>query len=163
MMYDRFSFTPERNFHYEGEGWGLTHDGTTLIMSDGSSVLRFLSPTSFREVRRISVRDGDGRPVDQLNELEYGRGEIYANVWHSDKIARILPRTGSVVGWIDMSGLIDKGQLHDSDAVLNGIAYDSKGNRLFVTGKLWPKLFEVKVVLSRCNNKRLRTFLSCSS
>jgi glutaminyl-peptide cyclotransferase len=151
FVYDRFSFTSERNFHYQGEGWGLTHDGTTLIMSDGSSVLRFLSPTSFREVRRVSVRDGNGL-VDHLNELEYVRGEIYANIWHSDKIARISPRTGKIVGWIDMSGLIDESELRDPDAVLNGIAYDSKGDRLFVTGKLWPKLFEIKVVRNEVGN-----------
>jgi glutaminyl-peptide cyclotransferase len=146
FVYDRFSFTTERNFHYQGEGWGLTHDGTSLIISDGSSVLRFLSPTSFQVVRRLSVRDSDGRLIDQLNELEYVRGEIYANIWHSDKVARISPQTGRIVGWIDMSGLIDSNQVRDPDAVLNGIAYDSKGDRLFVTGKMWPKLFEIKVV-----------------
>jgi glutaminyl-peptide cyclotransferase len=152
FVYDRFIFTSERNFHYQGEGWGLTHDSTTLIMSDGSSVLRFLNPTSFQKVRRISVRDGDGRLIDQLNELEYVRGELYANIWHSDQIAHISPRTGRVVGWIGISGLIDKNELGNADAVLNGIAYDSKGDRLFVTGKLWPKLFEVKIVRYKLAN-----------
>lgn len=146
FVYDRFSFRIRRTFQYEGEGWGLTHDATTLIMSDGSSVLRILNPKSFREIRRISVHDGNGHPVEQLNELEYVRGEIYANIWHSDKIARISLRTGKVLGWIDLAGLMDKTQLPNGDAVLNGIAYDSRGDRLFVTGKLWPKLFEIRVV-----------------
>jgi glutaminyl-peptide cyclotransferase len=146
FVYDRFTFKITRTFQYEGEGWGLTHDATTLIMSDGSSVLRFLDPKSFREIRRISVHDEQGRPVEQLNELEYIRGEIYANIWHADKIVRISPRTGKVLGWIDLSGLMDKSQLPDADAVLNGIAYDARGDRLFVTGKLWPKLFEIRIV-----------------
>jgi glutaminyl-peptide cyclotransferase len=146
LVYDRFSFTVQRTLHYAGEGWGLTQDGKSLIMSDGSSVLRFLNPLSFRELRRLSVVDENGRPVLALNELEYIHGEIYANVWHSDRIARISPRTGKVSGWIDLSGLMDKSQLSDPDAVLNGIAYDSRFDRLFVTGKLWPKLFEIKVV-----------------
>jgi glutaminyl-peptide cyclotransferase len=146
FVYDRFSFAPQRQFHYTGEGWGLTHDRTSLITSDGSSILRFFDPTSFREMRRISVRDRDGHPVQQLNELEYVRGEIYANIWYSDRIARISPRNGKVLGWIDLTGLIDKRELSNPDAVLNGIAYDSAGSRLFVTGKLWPKLFEIKIV-----------------
>jgi hypothetical protein len=138
FVYDRFSFAIRHTFHYEGEGWGLTQDSTALIMSDGSSVLRILDPKSFRESRRIPVRDGDSRPVEQLNELEYIHGEIYANIWHANKIARISPRTGKVLGWIDLSGLMDMSQLPDADAVLNGIAYDTKDDRLFVTGKLWP-------------------------
>ncbi len=144
FVYDRFSFSVLRTFHYEGEGWGLTHDDRQLIMSDGTSYLRFLNPKSFRETRRIHVTDETGHPVQNLNELEYIRGEIYANVWGTDRIARISPRTGRVLGWIDLSGIIDKSEL-GSDAVLNGIAYDSAGARLFVTGKLWPKLFEVRV------------------
>lgn len=145
FVYDRFSFTLLRSFHYAGEGWGLTHDDKQLIMSDGTSYLRFLNPKSFRETRRIHVIDEAGHPVQNLNELEYIHGEIYANVWETDRIARISPRTGRVLGWIDLSGIIDKGELGSSDAVLNGIAYDSTGARLFVTGKLWPKLFEIKV------------------
>jgi glutaminyl-peptide cyclotransferase len=146
FVYDRFSFAPQRTFHYKGEGWGLTHDHSALIMSDGSSILRFLDAKSFRELKRISVRDSNGHPVEQLNELEYVRGEIYANIWYSDKIARISPRTGRVLGWIDLAGLIDKKEISNPNAVLNGIAYDAGGDRLFVTGKLWPKLFEIKVV-----------------
>jgi glutaminyl-peptide cyclotransferase len=146
FVYDRFSFALQRSLHYAGEGWGLTQDGKSLIMSDGSPVLRFLDPRTFRELRRMSVIDENGQPVLNLNELEYIHGDIYANVWHTDRIARISPRTGKVLGWIDLSGLIDKSQLSDLDAVLNGIAYDSKWDRLFVTGKLWPKLFEIKVV-----------------
>ena len=146
LVYDRFSFALQRTLHYSGEGWGLTQDGKSLILSDGSPVLRFLDPRSFREIRRLAVVDENGQPVLDLNELEYVRGEIYANVWHTDRIARISPRTGKVLGWIDLSGLIDKSQLSDPDAVLNGIAYDSRFDRLFVTGKLWPRLFEIKVV-----------------
>jgi glutamine cyclotransferase len=146
FVYDRFSFALQRTVHYRGEGWGLTQDGKSLIMSDGSAVLRFLDPHTFREIRKLPVRDENGNPVLDLNELEYIRGEIYANVWHTDRIARISPRTGKVLGWIDLSGLMDKSQLADSDAVLNGIAYDSRFDRLFVTGKLWPKLFEIRVV-----------------
>jgi glutamine cyclotransferase len=143
FVYDRETFTLIKTFAYEGEGWGLTHDGKQLIMSNGSAYLRFLDPKTFRETGRIRVTD-DGHPVEKLNELEYVRGEIFANVWQTDKIARISPRTGKVLGWIDLSGIIDKSQL-GGDAVLNGIAYDAVGERLFVTGKLWPKLFEIKV------------------
>lgn len=149
FVYDRFSFALRRTFRYEGEGWGLTHDEKELILSDGTSVLRFLDPQSFREVKRITVKDDDGHPLKNLNELEYIHGEIYANIWLTDQIVRISPRTGKVLGWIDLSGLMDKRQLADSDAVLNGIAYDAKGDRLFVTGKLWPSLFEIRVVHRR--------------
>ncbi len=145
FVYDRFSFSPLRTFQYDGEGWGLTHDSTQLIMSDGSAYLRFLDPKSFREIRRIHVTDATGHGIESLNELEYVHGEIYANIWQSDIIVRISPRSGKVLGWIDLSALIDKRELESSDAVLNGIAYDSTGNRLFVTGKLWPKLFEIRV------------------
>ena len=145
FVYDRFSFRQLRTFHYSGEGWGLTQDGTHLILSDGSATLRFLDPETFELVRSIEVKD-HGSPVTQLNELEYIRGEIYANVWHTDRIARIAPETGRVLGWIDLTGLLDANEHPDPEAVLNGIAYDSVHNRLFVTGKLWPKLFEIKVV-----------------
>jgi glutamine cyclotransferase len=145
LVYDRFSFALERTFDYEGEGWGLTHDATQLIMSDGTSSLGFLDPKTFRVIRRLKVVDADGRPVENLNELEYMHGEIYANVWQTDDIVRISPRTGKVLGRIDLGGIIDKRELHEQGAVLNGIAYDSAGNRLFVTGKLWPKLFEIKL------------------
>jgi glutamine cyclotransferase len=150
FVYDRFSFRLLRTFHYEGEGWGLTQDGRHLILSDGSAVLRFLDPETFREIRRLAVTD-NGVPVTQLNELEYIHGEIYANVWHTDKIARISPQTGKVLGWIDLTGIISDAERSSSDAVLNGIAYDSQKDRLFVTGKLWPKIFEIRVIRRRAN------------
>jgi glutamine cyclotransferase len=146
FVYDRFSFSPKRNFTYDGEGWGLTHDEAHLILSDGTSYLRFLDPKSFRVVRRLRVVDESGRGVDNLNELEFLHGEIYANIWQTDEIIRISPGTGKVVGRVDLAGIIDKRELQGDGAVLNGIAYDSAGDRLFVTGKLWPKLFEIKIV-----------------
>jgi glutaminyl-peptide cyclotransferase len=149
FVYDRFSFSLVRTFQYEGEGWGLTHDGTQLIMSDGTSYLRFLDPKSFRETRRIHVTHEAGQGIQNLNELEYIHGEIYANIWQANKIVRVSPRTGKVIGWIDLSDIIDKRELAGPDAVLNGIAYDSTGDRLFITGKLWPKLFEITVVAHR--------------
>jgi glutamine cyclotransferase len=144
FVYDRFSIRLIKTFKYKGEGWGLTHDSKNLIMSDGSPVLRFLDPVTFKVVRTLAVSDG-GRPVKELNELEYIHGEIYANVWQTDRIARISPKTGEVVEWIDLSGLLGS-EPRDGNAVLNGIAYDQKNDRLFVTGKLWPKLFEIKLV-----------------
>ena len=146
FVYDRFSMRLVRTFQYKGEGWGLTHDGKNLIMSDGSPVLRFLDPVTFKVVRTLAVSDG-GRPVKELNELEYIHGEIYANVWQTDRIARISPKTGEVIRWIDLSGLLES-EPSDGNAVLNGIAYDQRNDRLFVTGKLWPKLFEIKLVPS---------------
>lgn len=150
FVYDRATLKLKSSFPYTGEGWGLTHDGKRLIMSDGSSTLRFWDPVSFKETGRILVRDGD-LPVKDLNELEYVRGEIFANVWHTDRIARISPASGEVVGWIDLKNLLKPGDIPAStpmagEAVLNGIAYDAARDRLFVTGKLWPKLFEVKIV-----------------
>jgi len=118
-------------FHYQAEGWGLTHDEKELILGDGTSVLRFLDPTSFREIKRLSVHDDKGQPLKNLNELEYIHGEIYANIWQTDQIVRISPHTGKVLGWIDLSGLMDKRQRADPDAVLNGIAYDSKRGQTF--------------------------------
>ena len=149
FVFDRFSFSLVRTFQYEGDGWGLTHDDKQLIMSDGTSYLRFLDPKSFRETKRIQVTDEAGHLVENLNELEYIHGEIYANIWQTDKIVRISPRTGRVLGWIELSRIIDKSELEGSDAVLNGIAYDATAARLFVTGKLWPKLFEIRVVAHR--------------
>jgi len=146
LVYDRCSMALKRTFRYEGEGWGLTHDLKQLILSDGTSVLRFLDPQSFSEMRHVSVADERGLPVDNVNELEYIRGEIYANIWHTDQIIRISPRTGKILGRIDLTGLMDRSQIADPDTVLNGIAYDSTEDRLFVTGKLWPKLFEIKVI-----------------
>jgi glutamine cyclotransferase len=145
LVYDRFSFRLLRTFHYSGEGWGLTEDGKSLILSDGTATLRFFDPASFREVGRVIVKDR-GAPVDQLNELEYVHGQIYANIWHSDRIVRIAPATGKVLGWINLSGLLPQNQRSSPEAVLNGIAYDAAHNRLFVTGKLCPSLFEIKII-----------------
>jgi glutamine cyclotransferase len=145
LVYDRFSFHLLRTFPYPGEGWGLTHDATHLILSDGTAQLRFLDPATFQEIRRVTVKD-HGIPVKELNELEFVHGEIYANIWHTDRIARISSATGKVLGWIDLTGLFPESQHSSPEAVLNGIAWDSEHDRLFVTGKLWPKLFEIKVV-----------------
>ncbi len=145
FVYDRFSLSLQRTFSYKGEGWGLTHDATQLIMSDGTSYLRFLDPKTFRETGRVRVTDEAGHGVESLNELEYIHGEIYANIWETDRVARISPRTGKVLGWIDLSGILDKRETNDPGAVLNGIAYDASAGRMFVTGKLWPKLFEIKL------------------
>lgn len=146
FVYDRNTLTFRETFRYYGEGWGLTHDGTRLILSDGNanSGLRFLDPVSFVETGHVVVND-QGRPVGELNELEFVRGEVFANVWQTDRIARINPTTGDVVGWIDLSGLLPSAD-HAGADVLNGIAYDAATNRLFVTGKLWPKLFEIQLV-----------------
>jgi glutamine cyclotransferase len=149
LVYDRFSFRLLRTFSYTGEGWGLTADGKSLILSDGTATLRFFDPETFREVRRITVKD-HGKPVTDINELEDvevgGRGQFYANIWHSDRIARISPVKGKVLGWIDLKGLLAPGERSSAEAVLNGIAWDSGHHRLFVTGKLWPKLFEIEIV-----------------
>jgi glutamine cyclotransferase len=146
FVYDRSTLAWKRSFSYKGEGWGLTHDDQQLILSDGTPVLRFLDPQSFAEKKKLTVTDEKGQPVANLNELEYIHGEVYANIWQTDQIVRISPKTGKILGRIDLTGLIDKSELASSDAVLNGIAYDAKADRLFVTGKLWPKLFEIKVV-----------------
>ena len=145
FVYDLASFQLRLSFPLAGEGWGLTHDENALIVSDGSDRLRFLDPESYREIKQIAVSDA-GTPVKNLNELEYVRGQIYANIWHTDRIAIIAPDTGNVSGWIDLSGLMSAGYDLNAEAVLNGIAYDSARNRLFVTGKLWPKLFEISIV-----------------
>ena len=145
FIYDLASFAPKGEFQYSGEGWGLTTDGKRIIMSDGSSALRFWDPETLRETDRIVVTD-DGRPVPELNELEWVKGEIYANVWQTERIARIDPKTGHVVGWIDCTGLLTPQDRTELTDVLNGIAYDAKGDRLFVTGKRWPKLFEIRLV-----------------
>ncbi len=144
FVYDLRTFSPRRTFSYAGEGWGLTHDGTSLIMSDGSDALRFLDPGSFQERRRVRVTAAGG-DVRELNELEHVKGEILANVWMSDRIARIDPRSGRVTAWIDLAGLLPPRERATVD-VLNGIAYDPAGDRLFVTGKLWPRVFEIRLV-----------------
>ncbi len=146
FYYDRHSFTLIDQFYYSTQGWGLTHDGERLIMSDGSATLYFLDPGTFMEISRVEVTDENG-PVDKLNELEYVRGEIFANVWPSDRIARISPQTGKVLGWIDLAGLLGHYKNNREVDVLNGIAYDAENDRLFVTGKFWPKLFEIKLIL----------------
>ncbi|HEX4748273.1 MAG TPA: glutaminyl-peptide cyclotransferase [Bryobacteraceae bacterium] len=148
FIYDQPTFRKINTFSYPGEGWGLANDGRTIYMSDGSSQIRCLDPNTLTETRRIDVHDGSA-PATELNELECVRGEIYANVWHSWRIARIRPSDGLVVGWIDLSGIISPQELTSPEAVLNGIAYDSMGDRMFVTGKLWPKLFEIKVLPKR--------------
>ncbi len=146
FVYDLASFKQQRTFNYPGEGWALTRDDKHLYMSDGSAVLRILDPDSLATTGSILVTDGD-RPVLNLNELEWVKGEIYANVWMTDRIARIDPATGHVKGWIDLSGLLDTSKLSDpTNDVLNGIAYDAQHDRLFVTGKRWPKLFEITLV-----------------
>jgi glutamine cyclotransferase len=146
FVYDKTTFQPQRTFTYSGEGWGFTHDGTRLIMSDGSDTgtLRYLDPQTLRQTGTLIVRDGTA-PVDELNELEFIKGEIYANVYQTHRIARISPKTGRVTGWIDLQGLLDPRDAAGVD-VLNGIAYDAAKDRLFVTGKLWPKVFEIQVV-----------------
>ena len=153
FVYDLDSFNMIRDFSYTGEGWGLTHDASSLIMSDGTSRIRFLNPDTFEVQRVITVQD-NGRDITQLNELEYIKGEIYANVWLTDRIARIDPQSGKVLAWINLSGLLSPEEHTGSGAVLNGIAYDEASDRLFVTGKLWPKLFEIKVKQRRSEIRR---------
>jgi glutaminyl-peptide cyclotransferase len=143
FVYEVTSFKQLQTFRYSGEGWGLTHDDRAIIMSDGTPALRFLNPETLQETRRLQVKDGD-LPVEDLNELEFVDGEIYANVWTTDRIAIIAPSTGQVTGWINLAGLMPRGAT-SGDAVLNGIAYDAQRKRLFVTGKLWPRLFEITV------------------
>ena len=145
FVYDRDSFELIREFCYSTEGWGICHDGKRLIMSDGTATLHFLDPESFAEIGRIEVHDYRG-PVFNLNELEYVKGEVYANVWRTNRIARISPRTGKVTGWIELHGLLRREDRQGPVDVLNGIAYDAGQDRLFVTGKLWPKLFEIELI-----------------
>jgi glutamine cyclotransferase len=144
FVYDLGTFEQTKRWSYKGEGWGITHDDTRLIMSDGSSALRFIDPVTLKETGRVTVRDGNG-PVERLNELEYVKGEILANVWQTERIARISPKDGRVTGWIDLAGLLPPAERGGTD-VLNGIAYDAAGDRLFVTGKLWPRVYEIKLV-----------------
>ncbi len=145
FVYDRGTFQLLRKFTYPTEGWGITQDGKYLIMSDGTSFLHFLDPDNFKEVKRIQVHDR-GLPVTLLNELEYIQGKIYANVYLTDRIVRISPKTGRVTGWIDLQGLLPATDRAQGVDVLNGIAYDAQENRIFVTGKYWPKVFEIRLV-----------------
>jgi len=144
FIYDLATFAPRGEFHYKGEGWAFTTDGKRIIMDDGTPELRFWDPETLREIGRLTVTD-QGKPVKDLNELEWVKGEIYANIWRTDRIARIDPVSGNVVGWIDLTGLLAPADRQGVD-FLNGIAYDAKGDRLFVTGKCWPKLFEIKLI-----------------
>ncbi len=143
FVYDKATFEPKRRLAYSGEGWGLTHDGRNLIMSDGTDELRVLDPATLAERRRIKVTAA-GSPLRRLNELEVVKGEIFANIWTTDYVARIAPDTGRVNGYIDLKGLLTPAERARTD-VLNGIAYDAARDRLFVTGKLWPKVFEIRV------------------
>lgn len=144
FVYDRASFDLQKTFFLPGEGWGITHDGTHLIVSDGTATLRFLDPGTQSEVKRVQVTE-DGVPVERLNELEYIDGEVWANVWYTDTIVRIDPVSGNIVSKLDLSGLHQSASTED---VLNGIAWDAAAQRLFVTGKLWSALYEVEVVES---------------
>lgn len=148
FIYDIDSFEKVGEFSYPGEGWALTRDDKRLMMSDGTSFIRFLDPETLKETSRIEVTD-DGVPVRNLNELEWVKGELLANVWQTTRIARIDVKTGKVLGWIELGGLLkEAGVTGQRDDVLNGIAYDAATDRLFVTGKLWPKLFEIKLTAS---------------
>jgi len=144
LVYDAATFELRREFSYTTGGWGITSDGERLIMSDGTSMLHFLDPETFQRIGQVIVKDGT-RPIIGLNELEYIDGEVFANVWQTDLIARVSPGTGEVTAWIDLTGILDAADRPGSD-VLNGIAYDTGGERLFVTGKLWPRLFQIEIV-----------------
>lgn len=144
FVYDWKTFEPKGQFKYDGQGWGLTTDGTSLIMSNGSSAIVYRDPKTFEVTKSLVVAD-NGTPVPKLNELEWVKGEIWANVWESDQIARIDPATGRVTGWIDLAGLLPAIERTEGVDVLNGIAYDAAQDRLFVTGKRWPKLYEIKL------------------
>lgn len=145
---DRDTFELRATLAYPGEGWGLTWDGRRLIMSDGSATLYFRDPETFAELGRIAVTDA-GAPVTQLNELEMVGNDIWANIWGNERIARIDPASGRVTGWIDLKGLTPAAAPGHPIDVLNGIAWDAAGKRLFVTGKLWPRLFEIRLVPER--------------
>jgi glutamine cyclotransferase len=142
FVYRLDDFEEQERFRYKGEGWGLTHDGEQLIMSDGTATLRFLDPNDFHVVRTVTVTE-DGQPVADLNELEFIDGAVWANIWYDERIARIDPATGEVRGWVDLSALYPAAQ-RNSEAVVNGIAYDETTDRIFVTGKLWPAVFEIE-------------------
>jgi glutaminyl-peptide cyclotransferase len=146
FVYDLKDFKLLREFRYSGEGWGLTTDGTNLYQSDGTPAIRVVNPETFETIRTIIVFDENRKPINQLNELEYIKGEIWANIWQDGKIARINPKDGTLLGWIDLTQLVRDQQKKSSSAdVLNGIAYDSQNDRLFVTGKKWQSLFEIKI------------------
>ncbi len=152
FVYDQETFQQLGSFNYSGEGWGLTHNGKSLMLSDGTSQIRFLDPNTFQVQRTINVLDR-GQPVVRLNELEYVNGELFANIWLTNRIARINPNDGTVTSWIDLTGLLPAPDSARAD-VLNGIAYDAAGDRLFVTGKYWPKLFEIRLKSARNDVRR---------
>lgn len=146
FVYDLASFRVLRQFEYPGEGWALTQDGKRILMSDGTPEIRFWDPDTLRETGRITVTK-QGQPLKNVNELEWVNGEIYANIWLTDLMVRIDPSSGAVVGVVDLSGLLNRSDYKEGQTdVLNGIAYDAKGGRLFVTGKRWPKVFEIRLV-----------------
>ena len=145
FVIDKFSMREVRQFTYTGEGWGMTRDKSSIITSDGSDTLRFRNEQTFGETRHIVVHDGATK-ISQLNELEYIKGEIWSNVWHDNRIARISPKDGRVLSWVDLTGILPESQKKDAESVLNGIAYDAEHDRIFVTGKQWPTIFEIKVV-----------------
>jgi glutamine cyclotransferase len=147
FVYDESSFESLQEFEYSTEGWGITYDGSHLIMSDGTSTLYFLDPENFQKTGQIEVYDPAGS-IDNLNELEYVKGDVYANIWMEERIAIINPQTGQIIGWINMTGL-QSTQNQDMNDVLNGIAFDEKADRLFVTGKRWSQLFEIKLIPER--------------
>jgi glutamine cyclotransferase len=144
FVYDLITFTPQREFSYDTEGWGLTCDGTKLILSDGSSDLFYIDPETYKPAGKLSVRM-NGLPIRQLNELEFIDGEIWANVWQTDLILRIDPSSGLVTSFLDLNGILAASDRANEGAVLNGIAYDAEHKRIFVTGKLWPRIFEIKL------------------
>jgi glutaminyl-peptide cyclotransferase len=146
FVYDLNTLKVQRHFAYKGEGWALTQDGKRLIMSDGTPDLRFLDPETLKETGRVTVTY-DGKPVPQVNELEWVKGKIYANVWHTDMLIIVDPTRGDITAVVDLTGLMPTSQRPPGpDSVLNGIAYDAVHDRLFVTGKNWPKLFEIRVL-----------------
>lgn len=145
LVYDKNSFELLQEFSYPADGWGITYDGSKLIMSNGTSTLQFLDPETFQQVGQVEVYDPDTGPVDMLNELEYIHGKVYANIWKEERIAIINSQTGQVTGWIYLDGIYDL-ENQDIENVLNGIAYDEKGDRLFVTGKRWSQLFEISLI-----------------
>ena len=144
FVYNLSDFKLLRQFSYPGEGWGLTSRGNEIFMSDGTAEIRVLDAATFKEKRRFTVRDG-AAPIDQLNELEFVDGELFANIWQTDRIARISPKDGRLLGWIDLTGILSPMFKLDNEAVLNGIAYDAEHDRLFVTGKEWPSVFEIRL------------------
>jgi glutamine cyclotransferase len=145
FVYDLKKFRQEGEFTYEGQGWGLTHDNHSLIMSDGTNRIRFLDPNTFQVQRTISVYE-NGHPLTELNELEFIKGEIYANIWKTDRIVRIDPTTGRINAWVDMTGLHHEGDRRIPENCLNGIAYDAESDRIFLTGKRWSKMYEIRLV-----------------